>query len=92
VSLGPGWEAPAPGYRESDRIIWDQQTIVDRLWERCAQAEGLRELLAVIPPDPYMRGGKWKFSRFNERMRYLKYTPGQYFKRKPTSHSSLLHL
>ncbi|KAI8654845.1 P4Hc domain-containing protein [Fusarium keratoplasticum] len=80
VNLGAGWEAPAPGYRESDRIIWDQQTIVDRLWERCAQAEGLRELLAVIPPDPYMRGGKWKFSRFNERMRYLKYTPGQYFK------------
>lgn len=92
VNLGAGWEAPAPGYRESDRIIWDQQTIVDRLWERCAQAEGLRELLAVIPPDPYMRGGKWKFSRFNERMRYLKYTPGQYFKRKPASHSSLPYI
>ncbi|KAF7548211.1 hypothetical protein G7Z17_g7209 [Cylindrodendrum hubeiense] len=80
VSLGPGWEAPAPGYRESDRIIWNQQTIVDRLWERCAQSEGLRELLAVVPPQSSMGGGKWEFSRYNERMRFLKYSPGQYFK------------
>ncbi|KAF5021521.1 hypothetical protein F66182_6431 [Fusarium sp. NRRL 66182] len=68
VSAGPGWEGPAPGYRESDRIIWNQQTVVDRLWERCARAEGLREMLAAIPPDPYMKGGRWVFSRFNERM------------------------
>ncbi|KAM0555169.1 hypothetical protein ACHAPJ_006523 [Fusarium lateritium] len=80
VSAGPGLEAPAPGYRESDRIIWNQQTLVDRLWERCAQVEGLRDLLAVVPPQPYMKGGKWVFSRFNERMRFLKYSPGQYFK------------
>ncbi|KAH7011379.1 hypothetical protein EDB80DRAFT_387744 [Ilyonectria destructans] len=80
VSLGPGWEAPAPGYRESDRIIWNQQTVVDRIWERCAQADGLRELLAVVPPQPPMGGGKWEFSRVNERMRFLKYSPGQYFK------------
>ncbi|KAH7149132.1 hypothetical protein B0J13DRAFT_297540 [Dactylonectria estremocensis] len=80
VSLGPGWEAPAPGYRESDRIIWNQQVIVDRLWERCAQSEGLRELLAVVPPQSPMGGGKWEFRRYNERMRFLKYSPGQYFK------------
>lgn len=82
ISAGPGWEAPAPGYRESDRIIWNQQTVVDRLWERCMLSEGLRELLAVVPPQPYMKGGKWVFSRFNERMRFLKYSPGQFFKRK----------
>lgn len=86
VSLGPGWEAPAPGYRESDRIIWDQQTVVDRLWDRCAQAEGLRELLAEVEPYHKLRGGKWKFRRPNERMRFLKYSPGQYFKRKSPSH------
>ncbi|KAF4457294.1 oxidoreductase containing [Fusarium albosuccineum] len=80
VSLGPGMEAAAPGYRESDRIIWNQQNIVDRLWERCAQVQGLREMLAVVPPQPYMKGGKWEFRRFNERMRFLKYSPGQYFK------------
>lgn len=82
VSGGNGYESRAPGYRESDRIIWDQQTIVDRLWERCLQAEGLQDLLAVIPHEPWMKGGKFVFSRLNDRMRFLKYSPGQYFKRK----------
>uniref|UniRef100_A0A4E9DSR5 Prolyl 4-hydroxylase alpha subunit domain-containing protein n=1 Tax=Gibberella zeae TaxID=5518 RepID=A0A4E9DSR5_GIBZA len=80
VSGGDGYETRAPGYRESDRIIWDQQTIVDRLWERCLQAHGLRDLLAVVPHEPWMKGGKWVFSRLNDRMRFLKYSPGQYFK------------
>ncbi|KAM0213937.1 hypothetical protein ACHAQD_009150 [Fusarium lateritium] len=80
VSAGPGLESHAPGYRESDRIIWDEQTIVDRLWERCALSEGLRDLLAVAPAQPYMKGGKWVFSRFNNRMRFLKYSPRQFFK------------
>ncbi|KAH6874755.1 hypothetical protein B0T10DRAFT_532870 [Thelonectria olida] len=80
VSLGPGLEAAAPGYRESDRIIWNQQTLVDRLWERCAQADGLREQLAEVEPYHKLRGGKWLFRRPNERMRFLKYSPGQYFK------------
>jgi hypothetical protein len=84
VSSGLGLESHAPGYREGDRIIWDQQTIVDRLWERCALPEGLRDLLAVVPPQPYMDAGKWVFSRFNNRMRFLKYSAGQFFKRKPT--------
>ena len=81
VSLGPGWEAPAPGYRESDRIIWNHQTVVDRLWQRCSQASGLKELLATVPPEYQLGGGRWEFRRFNERMRFLKYSPGQYFKR-----------
>ncbi|EKJ72381.1 hypothetical protein NXS19_004163 [Fusarium pseudograminearum] len=80
VSGGDGYETRAPGYRESDRIIWDQQTIVDRLWERCLHADGLRDLLAVVPHEPWMKGGKWVFSRLNDRMRFLKYSPGQFFK------------
>ncbi|KAH7003160.1 hypothetical protein EDB82DRAFT_482721 [Fusarium venenatum] len=80
VSGGDGYESRAPGYRESDRIIWDQQTIVDRLWERCLQADGLRDLLAVVPHEPWMKGGRFVFSRLNDRMRFLKYSPGQYFK------------
>ncbi|KAG8677474.1 hypothetical protein FPOAC1_003492 [Fusarium poae] len=80
VSGGDGYESRAPGYRESDRIIWDQQTIVDRLWERCLQADGLRDLLAVVPHEPWMKGGQFVFSRLNDRMRFLKYSPGQYFK------------
>lgn len=88
VSIAPGWEAPAPGYRESDRIIWDRQDVVDRVWDRCILAEGLKELLAVVPYKAYRADdsdGQWEFRRLNERMRFLKYSPGQYFKRKSIS-------
>ncbi|KAL7810274.1 hypothetical protein V8C44DRAFT_332785 [Trichoderma aethiopicum] len=84
ISVAPGVETKAPGYRNSDRIIWDNQLLVDRLWDRCAQAEGLQELVATAPctrPD-YNRNrkGTWKFERLNERMRFLKYTPGMFFR------------
>lgn len=83
VNIGAGFEAPAPGYRESGRIIWNEQTVVDRLWERCKLAGGLEELLAKVPPcHPSYDKGRWEFRRWNERMRFLKYSPGQYFKRK----------
>ncbi|KAM0250926.1 hypothetical protein ACHAQJ_008422 [Trichoderma viride] len=83
VSVAPGVEHWSPGYRHSDRIIWDTQLLVDRLWERCAQAEGLQELVATAPcPQPYRtRKGSWKFAGLNERMRFLKYGPGMFFRR-----------
>lgn len=78
VNVGVGVETAAPGYRESERIIWDQQVVADRIWERMAQAEGMRELLASRSEGA---SGEWRFRRLNERMRFLKYTPGQFFKR-----------
>ncbi|PTB41107.1 hypothetical protein M441DRAFT_58545 [Trichoderma asperellum CBS 433.97] len=85
VSVAPGVEASAPNYRHSDRIIWDTQLLVDRLWDRCAQAEGLQELVATAPcPRPYRdrsKKGTWKFAGLNERMRFLKYGPGMFFRR-----------
>lgn len=86
VSVAPGLETRAPGYRHSDRIVWDTQLLVDRLWGRCAQAEGLQELVATAPcPKPdhvRTRQGTWKFAGLNERMRFLKYGPGMFFRRK----------
>ncbi|PNP57579.1 hypothetical protein THARTR1_02577 [Trichoderma harzianum] len=86
ISVAPGVETRAPGYRNSDRIIWDKQLLVDRLWDRCAQAEGLQELVATAPCSrPDHKGNKkgtWQFHGLNERMRFLKYTPGMFFRRK----------
>lgn len=79
VSLGLGLEAPAPGYRESWRIIWDEQTVANRVWDRCLQVEGLRELLATVEDHNTRYPGTWWFSRPNDRLRFLKYTQGQYF-------------
>ncbi|CAH0038008.1 unnamed protein product [Clonostachys solani] len=84
VSLAPGLEASAPGYRESDRIVWDSQEITDRLWARCCQAEGLKDQLAVMSHRSGQNPGRWEFSRINKRMRFLKYSPGQYFR--PSAH------
>ncbi|KAK3316980.1 oxidoreductase domain-containing protein [Apodospora peruviana] len=81
VNVGGGWEALDKEYRNSDRIIWDNQAIMDRLWERCARADGIREKLAALT---IQRGRgeprRWEFSRFNQRMRFLKYTGGQFFR------------
>ncbi|KAK7229871.1 hypothetical protein V2G26_002041 [Clonostachys chloroleuca] len=84
VSLGPGVEASAKGYRESDRIVWDEQEITDRIWARCCQAEGLQDQLARVEEGGDSRVGrpsrKWEFRRINARMRFLRYSVGNFFK------------
>ncbi|OAR01887.1 hypothetical protein LLEC1_08061, partial [Akanthomyces lecanii] len=91
VNMGGGYEAAVTDYRNSDRIIWDSQTVVDRVWERCLQARGggegesMGQMLSRPPEGRKARkrskscGGEWKFERLNERMRFLKYTEGQFF-------------
>lgn len=89
VNIGRGYEVLHPNYRNSDRIIWDQQEVVDRLWARCLRAPGLWERLAVIENGgadasrPVGTGSKqrWEFRRLNQRMRFLKYQKGQFFRR-----------
>lgn len=97
VAAGAGYEVLHSSYRNSDRIVWDRQEVVDRLWARCLQGEvgeTLMEKLAVLENDDkvvgLIRGGKnwkvmnqrWEMRRLNKRMRFLKYGPGQFFKRK----------
>jgi hypothetical protein len=93
VNVGFGMEVLQPEYRKSDRIIWDQQVVVDRLWERikgadCVGAEEMRARLEVVEDDVEILGrsrwsGKqrWEFRRVNDRMRFLKYGPGDFFRR-----------
>jgi hypothetical protein len=87
VNAGPGREVLMTEYRNSDRIIWDDQEVMDRLWARCLLADGVKDQLARIERKPLMqghsavqRGDKWHVTRLNERMRFLKYGPGQFFK------------
>ncbi|KAJ6781601.1 hypothetical protein PWT90_06141 [Aphanocladium album] len=85
VNMGGGFEAPVTDYRNSDRIIWDSQEVVDRVWQRCLQARGegesIETLLSKTPGgEKSSWSGRWKFERLNERMRFLKYTKGQFFK------------
>ncbi|KAK4104575.1 hypothetical protein N658DRAFT_513445 [Parathielavia hyrcaniae] len=59
VNVGGGYEVLEMGYRNGDRIVWDCQAVVDRIWERC---------------------GRWEFLRVNERMRFLRYGKGGFFR------------
>ncbi|KAK0650027.1 hypothetical protein B0T16DRAFT_139288 [Cercophora newfieldiana] len=88
VNIGGGREMLDKEYRNSDRIVWDNQEVMNRLWARCTAAEGLRGRLAEVVEQPTLRmrmrgmqeGNKWVFERLNERMRFLKYGPGQFFR------------
>lgn len=91
VHVGGGWEVRDDKYRNSDRIIWDQEEIVGRIWARLAQARGLKIVLAKVTPNsralpaprPTTRnllGVKWDFLRVNRRMRFLKYQRGGFFR------------
>ncbi|KAB5554596.1 oxidoreductase domain-containing protein [Coniochaeta sp. 2T2.1] len=87
VNVGGGYEVLQPEYRNSDRIIWDRQVVVDRLWERCLAAPGLKEKLGVVEQDVVVlapsrsgRAQRWEFRRLNDRMRFLRYGKGQFFR------------
>lgn len=51
VNAGQGYEVLDSGYRNSDRIVWDCEEVVDRLWARCLQGEvgeTLKKALGVL--------------------------------------------
>ncbi|KAI0206044.1 hypothetical protein F4808DRAFT_447911 [Astrocystis sublimbata] len=83
VHIGGGYEVENPSYRKGERIIWDQQEIVNRLWARMVPIPEIQEKLLTLPgavigvPD---RKTNYKFHSVNKRMRFLKYTAGQFFK------------
>jgi hypothetical protein len=60
---------------------------VKRIWDRCLLAAGIEKELGRIEKQPGVqgyraakRGEKWRMTRVNERMRFLRYGAGNYFK------------
>jgi len=87
LNMGIGVEMLATDVRFHDRIIWDHEEVVSRIWDRCLKAEGIKEDLGTIVDKPGLMGSgavqqgiKWRMTRVNERMRFLRYGPGHYFK------------
>lgn len=66
ISL-PGGEQMVKSVRNNDRLIFDDQNLADRLWER------------LKPYCPAMLG-KSRAIGLNERFRFYRYTEGQQFK------------
>ncbi len=95
VNAGRNLEVLEPEYRNSDRIIWDQNELAKRLWERVLQGEGMKNYLSVLDGKEYARvcggsaerkGERWVATPqgLNERLRFLKYGAGQFFRSKFT--------
>lgn len=94
VNVGGGFEVLQEGYRNGERIVWDCQEVVDRVWKRCVEGggEGLRgrfaevragerDLVGAVREGSRWEGGRWVFLRVNERMRFLRYGKGGFFRR-----------
>ncbi|OTB00837.1 hypothetical protein M426DRAFT_323948 [Hypoxylon sp. CI-4A] len=87
VNVGGGYEVAVPDYRNGDRIIWDQQDIVDRLWARLEAVPQIRDSLLsftqswkrVLKNDNEKKT-IWDFYRVNKRMRFLRYGKGGFFR------------
>jgi prolyl 4-hydroxylase len=62
-----GGSRRAEDIRNNDRVIFDDPALAASLFERAS---------ALLPA--YI--GNWKLSGFNERFRYYRYGPGEYFK------------
>jgi hypothetical protein len=86
VNIGQGQQMLSPTVRNCGRIIWDSHELGRRLWARISSAlpelQELKGLDDVCGKFSVRRGEVWGKPRLNERMRFLKYTGGEYFKGK----------
>ncbi|CAD6567101.1 MAG: hypothetical protein ASARMPREDX12_005317 [Alectoria sarmentosa] len=84
INIGGGAQALMTDSRDCGRIIWDDSEVVERIWSRVKgsvpEIEYLKGMARVTGNGPVKRGETWKMTRLNERMRFLKYGEGQYFK------------
>lgn len=87
INVGGGCQRLITESRDCGRIIWDDKSIVGKLWSRVKdlvpEIEYLKNAPLITGNGPAKRNETWKLTRLNERMRFLRYVQGQYFRRKP---------
>ncbi|KAK4541922.1 hypothetical protein LTR36_007286 [Oleoguttula mirabilis] len=86
INIGGGRQALITDERNCGRIIWDSRDIAGKVWERIEHLPEVQQItrLSNVPRifgiGPAKRGEVWRFTRPNERMRFLKYVGGEYFR------------
>ncbi len=84
VNVGGGRQKVVLDTRNCGRIIWDSPEVAAKIWARIKDSVPEMEVLEQWPNvtgnGPVKRGETWKMTRLNERMRFLKYGAGQYFR------------
>jgi hypothetical protein len=85
INIGGGFQMIFEETRKCGRIIVDDRETVAKIWARIAasvpEIHRLENWEMVTGLGPWKRKEVWKMTRLNERMRFLKYTGGEYFKR-----------
>lgn len=85
INVGGGRQELYADVRNCGRIIWDDRELMARLWARIEpfvieEIGELKDKPLVTGFGPKKRNEIWKMTRLNERMRFLKYVGGEYFK------------
>lgn len=84
INVGGGRQALISDQRDCGRIIWDDRDVVARIWARIApsvpELESLANAGGITGKGPVKRKEAYQMTRLNERMRFLKYRAGQYFR------------
>ena len=75
----------ASSVRLCDRIMWDCPEVADALLARIrphipSNISTLTNSPHVTSDDPVWGSGTWHLSRLNDRLRFLRYQPGMYFR------------
>jgi len=86
LNIGGGQQVMAEDRRKCGRIIWDNPEVAAKIWARVEplvpEISRLMNRPEVTGIGPVKRREIWRATRCNERLRILKYTSGEYFKRK----------
>jgi hypothetical protein len=77
VNVGYGRQMFMPDIRKGWRCIVDSHMYAEELWQR---VKSLIPPLSDLPTTQRRAEAGWVISGLNERLRFLKYTPGDYFK------------
>lgn len=85
VNTGGGRQEMITDIRLCGRILWDTPEIVDVLLERIRphlpdNIVSLQNSAWITGIGPVKRKETWKMTRLNERLRFLRYTKGMYFR------------
>ncbi|KAL8708384.1 MAG: hypothetical protein Q9220_006765 [cf. Caloplaca sp. 1 TL-2023] len=88
VNVGSGIPQYSPRIRNHERIIWDDAGVMGKIWDRIK--DHVPEILSIEEEEVHVDSPTtglnvpkvllYTASRLNERMRFLRYTGGQYFK------------
>ena len=83
VNTGGNKQELMTDVRNCGRIIWDDKDVVAKIWARVRdhvpEIETLENQPRVTGTGPVKRKETYRFTRLNERMRFLKYSGGEYF-------------